>query len=477
MRKLIIATLASALFSACTMAPHYERPAAPVAGGWGNVTATGDTGSAVAADIGWRDFFTDPQLQTLIEHALLNNRDLRVATLNVEAARAQYQIQRAQLLPTINVTGTSTSQRFAQGQAIGAANGGIIRAQNVSVGVTSYELDLFGRVRSLKRAALEDYLAREETQRGAQISLVSEVASAYLNLLADQAFVQLTQETLDNRQASHEIARQRFEAGSAGALDLRQAEIALETARSDLEQYRRQVELDRNALSVLIGGPMIELSAQDFCALDFVIPLPSGLPSEVLTRRPDVLAAEHQLLAANADIGAARAAFFPRIALTGSYGTTSRELSGLFDSGSKVWSFVPQITLPIFNGGANTAGLDLAKVQKNVNIAQYEKAIQIAFREVADGLIAHQSYAEQAKALDRLLDASNDSAKIAQMRFENGIDGYLSVLDAQRSQYEAQIAQATIKLERLRTQVTLYKALGGGLLERSDAAATGDTSR
>lgn len=479
MRKLIPSTVATttlgtlltlSALSGCTMAPSYERPAAPVAAGIGEAVRA-DVDRALAADIGWREFFADPQLQQLIEQALLNNRDLRIAALNVEAAQAQYRIQRAQLLPNINATGTATSQRFAAGQMPGATSGGVLRVYNVGVGVTSYELDLFGRVRSLKRAALEDYLGREETRRSSQISLVAEVANAYLTLLADQTLLQMTRDTLDNQQASYELSQQRFDAGSASALDLRQAQTALETARANLAQYTRQVELDRNLLAVLVGGPLEELRTQDFAAQDFVLPLPAGLPSEILMQRPDVLAAEHQLLAANASIGAARAAFFPRIALTGTFGTTSNELSGLFDSGTKVWSFIPQISLPIFAGGANKANLDLAQVQKNINVAQYEKAIQIAFREVADGLIARDTYDSQAQAQTRLLEASGETYKLAQMRFENGVDSYLAVLDAQRSLYSAQQGHVAVKLQRLQNLVSLYKALGGGWLEHGTDAA------
>lgn len=465
MQKLILAAIAGTALSACTLAPHYERPSAPVAATWSEgEAATAATGAA--ADIGWRDFFADPQLQQLIERALVNNRDLRIATLNVEAARAQYRIQRAELLPAIDASGAGSSQRVAETLSQNGESY-VARSYSAGVGITAYELDLFGRIRSLKRAALERYLGDAETRRSAQISLVAELANAYLSLLADQALLQMTQDTLSNQQASYELSRQRFEAGAASGLDLRQAQTALETARAELARYRRQVELDRNALGVLVGGPLGTLAppAEAFVQRDFLLELPAGLPSEVLTQRPDVLAAEHRLLAANANIGAARAAFFPRITLTGSLGTASNELSGLFEDGARTWSFVPQITLPIFSGGANLANLDRARVQKDIDIAQYEKAIQTAFREVADGLAARGTYEEQVQAQAQLLEATAEAYRLAQLRFENGIESYLAVLDAQRSLYGAQQAYVNVKLQRLQNLVSLYKSLGGGWKE------------
>jgi multidrug efflux system outer membrane protein len=471
MNKLFVmsAVAATVLASACTLEPRYQRPDAPVASGY--PAAPGAGTQTAAADIGWRDFFADPRLQKLVEIALANNRDLRVSVLNIEAARAQYRIQRADLLPAINGSGTGTGQRTPDDLTSDPSHN-VSHNYSVGVGFTSYELDLFGRVRSLNHQALETYLGYEETRRSAQIALVAEVANAYLSLLSDQALLQMTQDTFDSQQNSYDLTQKSFDAGTIGALDLRQAQTALETARANLVQYRRQVALDRNALVLLIGLPSLPADlpqGRDLDTQELLTDLPAGVPSEVLTRRPDVRAAEHSLIAANANIGAARAAFFPRITLTGSYGTASSEFKGLFDSGSDAWSFTPTITVPIFNGGANIANLDLAKVQKNITVAQYEKSVQTAFREVADALDSRGTLDEQLAAQQKLLEATSESYKLADMRLRAGVDDFLSVLDAQRSLYSAQQGYIAIKLSRQQNLVTLYKALGGGWNERTIA--------
>jgi multidrug efflux system outer membrane protein len=471
MQKFILTAIAAASLTACTMAPKYERPAAPVAGRFDGIAATG--GQQIPAEaIGWRDFFADPYLQQLVASALQNNRDLRVAALNVEAAQAQYRIRRSDLFPAIDAQGSHASERVPSDLS-NTGDSYISRSYQVGVGVTSYELDLFGRVRSLKRAALEQYFSTEATQRSAQISLVAEVANAYLTYLSDEELLRVTEETFKNQQSSYDLSKQRFDAGAASGLDLRQAQTALEQARANLAQYRRQSALDRNALLVLVGGPLPDGTPRvgAFSQQDFLSELPAGIPSEVLTRRPDVLAAEHQLIAANANIGAARAAFFPQITLTGFYGTASDQLSGLFDKGTSAWSFTPQIVLPIFNAGANLAGLDLAQVQKKIEIARYEKAIQIAFQEVDNGLASRETYDNQLQAQLQLLEATQETYKLAETRFESGVDDYLAVLDAQRSLYAAQQSFVAIKLGRLQNLVTLYKALGGGWNERTIASA------
>jgi outer membrane protein, multidrug efflux system len=478
MRGPILVTVAAVItvLSACTMEPHYERPAAPVPSTWAG-SAAGAQDEASVADVGWRQFFPDPVLQRLVAIALANNRDLRVAVLNVQAAQAQYRIQRADLFPRISATGVEQVEKYPSG-VLGTGGstgtpvpgGTTIRFFQVGVGFTSYELDLFGKIRSLNHAALEQYFESAETRRSSQLTLVAEVASAYLAILADETILKVTRETLDSQTASYELTRKSLDAGTSTALALRQAATTVDTARANLAEYTRQAAQDRNALMLLLGTPIPEdiVFSTDINAETMSAELPVGVPSEVLARRPDVLAAEHQLISANADIGAARAAFFPSITLTGNYGTASTQLSGLFKPGSTAWTFSPQISLPIFAGGANVANLDLSKVEKNVYIAQYEKALQSAFREVDDALAARKTLDDQLAAQRALLDDSSESYRLADMRFRNGVDSFLPVLDAQRALYSAQQAVVGLELQRLQNMATLYKALGGGMKEDSD---------
>jgi multidrug efflux system outer membrane protein len=469
------------------MEPHYARPAAPVAPTW-NGTAAGATDKTDVADLGWRQFFPDPVLQRLIGLALANNRDLRVAVLNVQATQAQYRIQRADLFPTIAATGLEEVEHYPAGVLGGSttgassstggaattptvAGGSTFRFFELGVGFTSYEIDLFGKIRSMNHAALETYFASAETRRSSQLTLVAEVASAYLAILADETILKVTRDTLDSQTASYDLTKKSLDAGTTTAVALRQAAQTVDTARANLAEYTRQAEQDRNALMVLIGVPIPEdiVFSTDINAQTMSADLPVGVPSEVLARRPDVLAAEHQLVSANADIGAARAAFFPSITLTGNYGTASTQLSGLFKKGSSAWTFSPQISVPIFAGGANVANLDLSKIEKNVYIAQYEKALQTAFREVDDALAARGTLDDQLAAQRALLDDSSEAYRLADMRFRNGIDSFLPVLDAQRALYSAQQAVVSLELQRLQNMATLYKALGGGM--REDSAA------
>jgi outer membrane protein, multidrug efflux system len=471
----------------CTMEPHYQRPAPEITTDWPQVTAPTGSGAPAAgspaADIGWREFFTDSRLQRLIEVALQHNPDARIAVLNIAAAHAQYQIQRADLFPKISATATETAEKFpaavapiaTSGAASGAATptatgSGVFRFFDVGVGFTSYEIDVFGRVRSLNHSRLQQYLGFVETRRSTQITVIAEVASAYLTLLADEQLLRITQDTLGSQQESLKLIKMSFDGGVATALDFHQAETTVATAQANLAQYTRQVAQDQNALVVLLGAPLPnELpTGSNLDEESLLTDLPAGLPSEVLTHRPDILAAEHNLIAANANIGAARAAFFPRITLTGSYGTASTQLSGLFDHGSTAWTFSPQISLPIFAGGANVASLDLAKVQKNVLVVQYEQAIQNGFREVADSLAGRATLDSQIAADQSLVDATNESFRLANMRFTGGVDNYLAVLDSQRLLYGAQQSLIDVKLARLQNLVTLYKALGGGWLEHSN---------
>jgi multidrug efflux system outer membrane protein len=465
----------------CTLEPHYQRPPPAITQEWPTAQTT-DSSQRSAAQIGWREFFTDPRLQSLIEQALKHNPDAQIAVLNITAARAQYQIQRAQLFPKISANAVEQVEKFpaavaplASGAgtttgvgAAGASGGsGIFRYFDVGLGFTSYELDLFGRIRSLNHAKLQQYLGYVETRRSTQISVIAEVADAYLTWLADQKLLRITQDTLNSQQQSLKLIRMTFEGGVGTALDLHQAETTVATAQANLAQYQRQVAQDQNALVVLLGTQVPADVAADV-ELDeetLLTDLPAGVPSEVLVQRPDILAAEHNLIAGNADIGAARAAFFPSILLTGSYGTASTQLSGLFKQGSTAWTFSPQISLPIFAGGANVASLDLAKVQKNILVVQYEQAIQNGFREVADALAGRATLDSQVAADAALVEASSESFRLSNMRFTGGVDNYLGVLDSQRTLYTAQQSLVSVKLARLQNLVGLYKALGGGWLE------------
>ena len=465
------------LVSACTLAPRYERPAMPVRETFDvgmppdEARSASDAAAAAgpsAADIGWREFFRDPQLQDLLGRALQNNRDLRVAALNVEAARAQYRIRQADLVPGVDAVGEASSQRVPANLAQ-SGESQVARRYTAGLGVTAFELDLFGRLRSLRRSALEEFLSLEETRTATQLSLVAEVANAWLTLIADQELLRLTEETLQSQRSSFELTRLRFESGVASEVDLHQSEIALREAEVNLAIYRRRVAQDRNALELLVGEPLppdIGKGEHAISSQIFVQDIPAGLPAELLERRPDIRAAEHALKAANANIGAARAAFFPSISLTGQYGEASPELSGLFDAGQRNWSFVPQIRLPIFSGGANVAGLELAQVRKRTEIARYERVIQEAFREVADALIARHTLGEQLRAQEALTQAAEKTYQLAEMRYESGIDSYLTTLIAQRDLYAAQQALIGIRLAQASNLVLLYKALGGGWTER-----------
>ena len=474
-----------ALFSGCTLEPHYSRPPPPVPVTWNGTTA-GAAATTSVSDIGWRQFFPDPTLQRLIGLALQNNRDLRAAVLNVQAAQAQYRIQRADLFPSVAASAIEQIQKYpagvvATGGAGGAAGastgvaatpvsgGTTIRFFEAGVGFTSYELDLFGKIRSLNHAALERYFGTEETRRSSQLSLVAEVASAYLAVLADEIILKVTRETLDSQTKSYNLIKRSLDAGTTTALALRQAATTVDTAKANLAQYTRQAAQDRNALMLLLGVAIPDdiTFSSDFEAEKMSANLPVGVSSEVLQRRPDVLAAEHQLIAANADIGAARAAFYPNISLTGNLGTASTQLSGLFKPGSSAWSFSPQISVPIFAGGANVANLDLSKIEKNIYIAQYEKTLQTAFREVDDALAARATLDDQLAAQRALLEDASETYHLAEIRFRSGVDSFLPVLDAQRSLYSAQQGVVSLELLRLQNMATLYKALGGGLQEDS----------
>ena len=484
MKRLSMTSLAGALLLAgCTsMAPTYERPAAPVQAAWPtgpayNSSAASVQPTQVKADIGWQIFIADENLRKLVAIALENNRDLRVAALNIERARAQYQISRADLLPTIGVSGSGTSQRVpADLSATGETQ--INRQYSAGAGVSSYELDLFGRVRSLKNEALERYLATQESRKTVQLSLVAEVASAYLALGADQERLRLARQTLDSQQKSYGLIQRSHELGVASLLDLRQAQTVVESARVDVARFTSQIAQDQNALGLLLGSrvPAELLPARQNDDNITIAELDPGMPSDVLQSRPDVLQAERLLRAANANIGAARAAFFPSITLTGSAGTTSSALSGLFDGGTGFWSFVPQLKLPIFDAGRNRANLNVSQADRDIALAQYEKAIQSAFREVADALAQRGTLNEQLNAQTALVAASSDNYRLSQARYQRGIDSYLNVLDAQRSLYAAEQNLITLRLTKNTNRVTLYKVLGGGAAAPLSPSQTGTTS-
>jgi multidrug efflux system outer membrane protein len=469
------AATAAMVVTACTLAPHYERPAAPVAATWTGGTPP-STNTTTAPDMGWRQFFPDPGMQRLIELSLANNRDLRVAALNVQATQAQYRVQRATLFPSVALTGLEQVEKFpsgvtaTQGASAGVGTGGqTIRFYEANVGFTSYEIDFFGKIRSLNRVAFEKYLSTEETRRSTQLSLIAQVVSAYLAVLADETILKVTRETLQSQSASYDLTKRSLDAGTTTALAFRQAASTVDTAKANLAAYTRQAAQDRNALVLLIGSSLPEdISFEaDLGTVNLSADLPAGIPSQVLANRPDVLAAEHTLIAANADIGAARAAFFPSITLTGSYGTASTQLSGLFKAGSAAWTFSPQINLPIFTGGANRANLDLSKIEKDINVAEYEKALQTAFREVDDALAARQTLDDQLTAQRAVLEDTSQSYQLADLRFKSGVDSFLPVLDAQRALYAAQQSVISLELIRLQNMATLYKALGGGMQEAS----------
>ena len=455
---------------ACTLEPRYRAPALPVPDQWPMPATTPERpGTNVAArDIGWLDFFLDTRLQQLIGLALANNRDLRAAVLNIEQARAQYRIQRAALLPSINASGSFLREKQPASLTYGIPTP-ISGSLDVGLSVSSYEVDLFGRVRSSTHAALEKYLAQEQARRSAQLSLIAEVANAYLTLASDRELEHLAQETLETRQDSFALEQRRHETGTVSGLDVAQSQTTVEQARADTARFEGNVAQDIDALTLLVGtsiDPAL-LPAQFDAKTMGLEPLPAGVPSAVLLRRPDVLEAEHALRAANADIGAARAAFFPDIALTANLGSASHQLSNLFKSGTGTWAFEPLIALPIFHGGALMGGLDAAHVGEKITLAQYEKTIQSGFREVADALALTATLNRRRAAQETLVEATSRACKLSQRRYEVGRDSYLEVLDSQRSDYAARQELITTRLAEQSNRVTLYKALGGGWRERT----------
>jgi NodT family efflux transporter outer membrane factor (OMF) lipoprotein len=451
MKKLLFTVTAAAAISACSLAPKYERPAPPVPGAFPYPSAAQ---GVPAADLGWEKFFADERLRSLITTALANNRDLRVAIINIRQARAQYDIRNADRFPTIGATLSGSRSQTA---------GGSVTAYTAGIGTTAWEIDLFGRIASLSDAALAQYLATEEGRKAAQTSLIASVATTWLNVASDEELLKLTQETLATRVESLRLTKLRFENGASSEIDYRLAESLAETARALLAQLQRQRAQDINALGLLVGQAVAPDFRTGVSTASVTLPdLPAGTPSDVLVNRPDVRQAEQQLIAANANIGAARAAFFPKISLTAGLGAASSDLAGLFKGGSWGFTAAPALVQTIFDFGRNRAGVAVAEAQRDIAIAQYERAIQSAFREVSDALAGRATFGDQLTAQAAVVQAETVRTRLAQLRYDNGVSSYLDVLDAQRSLFAAEQTLVQVRLQKLQNQVQLYRALGGG---------------
>lgn len=445
-----------ALLAGCiNLAPEYERPQAPVAEQWlpGASTPNGQ----VAADIQWQQFFTDPRLAQLQTLALANNRDLRVASLNIEKAQAQYRIQRAASFPGIDTSVSGSSSR---------ANSSTSHSYSYSaeLGLSSYEVDVFGRVKNLQDEALQSYLALTETRRSTQISMVAEVGTAWLTLAADNERLKLAQETLTSQQSTYELTQRSHGLGGSSGLAVSEAQTTVESARVDVAEYASQVLQDQNALRLLVGSdiPANLLPGDSLESAAMLVQVPAELPSTLLQRRPDVLAAEHTLMSANIDIGAARAAFFPSITLTAGAGSASTSLSSLFKAGSGAWSFAPSINLPIFDAGSNRATLDSAKVEREIQEQTYQLTLQTAFKEVADALAVRSTLDQRLSSQQALTEASRKSYELSDALYRGGSQSFLEALVSQRSLYSAEQDLITLRLAEQSNRVTLYKVLGGG---------------
>jgi len=470
-RTVVAAAVVGAFLAGCSLIPKYERPAAPVpqafpTEGAKGVAVTDTAGQPTAGDIEWQRFFTDERLRRAIAIALENNRDMRIAVLNIEQARAQYQIRRADLFPTVLLAATGNRQPDSKG--------GISSLYTAGVALASYEIDLFGRVNSLRESALASYFATAEARKAVQIGLIAAVASTYMSVIADDELLTLTRDTLNTREESYRLTKLKFDNGAASELDFQQAVSLVEGARATLAQQERLRLLDRNALQLLLGQhelPQEQEGGEKLADSSMLADIPVGLPSDLLTHRPDILAAEQQLIAANANIGAARAAFFPHISLTASFGTASTQLNGLFKSGSYGWTFAPQVSLPIFDGGRNRANLDSANVSRDIAVAQYEKVIQTAFREVADALAGQTTLSEERRALEATAVSEANRFRLLDLRYQNGASSFLDLLDVQRSMFLAQQAAIEVHLAQLQNQVALYRVLGGGWSQADEAVA------
>jgi multidrug efflux system outer membrane protein len=464
LRNIVLYSLI-ALLPGCSLAPTFERPAMPTSASYPGVTA--ENVSMVIELPAWRDFFADPRLLELISQAIENNRDLRIAMRRVEEARAQYGIQRSELLPTISA-GSSFTRSRVPGDLSLTGRPLTTQQYQATLNLSTWELDFWGRVRSLKEEALETYLATEEARRAVLVSLVAQVANTYLLERALDEQIAIARETIASREESYRIAKRRYEVGYASQLDAAQAEALKNQAQADLLGLLRQRDQNRNALTLLVGIPIASDAGQlSQIEAGFSRDISAGLPSDLLINRPDVVAAEHRLKAANADIGAARAAFFPSITMTADFGSASSQLNGLFSAGSRVWSFVPSLSLPIFAGGRLQSSLDLSEVRRNLAVADYERTIQGAFREVADALADRHWLAEQVAAEQATLTAQNGRLRLARLRYESGTATYLDVLDAERDRFQVEQVLVQTRRALLVSSVNLYAALGGGAMHQS----------
>ena len=466
MRKQIVLSFAALIFmGGCSLAPNYTQPSAPIPPEWPQGPAYKDSQTEAEAQsawkLSWQAFFTDPKLQQIIEMALNNNRDLRLAVLNVEKAAALYGIQRAELFPTLNAAGSMSNQWYPADLSSSKV-ASLQEEYKINLGAAAWEVDFFGRIRSLKDSALETYLASDEAMRSAQILLIAATASAYLNLAADHENLNLAKTTLQTQQAVYRIINRRYQVGLATEVDVKRAQTQVDTARGDIARFTQQVALDENVLNLLLGSPapadVLSANLSDILRPQAVS---AGISSEILLNRPDILAAEHRLKGANANIGAARASLFPRISLTASAGTASSDLGGLFQSGSGIWNFAPVIVTPIFDARLWSA-YDAARIESEIVLTSYQKAIQVAFREVADALAVSGTVGEQLSAQESLVNAVEIIYSRSEMRYQKGIDSYLSVLDAQRTLYSARQGLISLRLARFVNQVRLYAVLGGG---------------
>ncbi|SEA08762.1 outer membrane protein, multidrug efflux system [Desulfuromusa kysingii] len=464
--KNLTAFLLLTVMAGCSMVPVYQQPTPPVAATWPEQADDADISTDVAAEISWENYIQSKTLHNLIERVLVNNRDLRIAALNIEQAQAAYRIQRTALIPTIAANGTASRTGVPEDTST-TGSSYTATSLNANVALVSYELDFFGRVRSLNQSALETYLATEEALLSARISLIAETANAYLSLLADQKLLRLAQDNHAAQEETYRLVKRQFEVGAITRLDVAQAATAVENARVAIAQYSRQIAQDQNALVYLAGGDVSDLLSQEE-TIDTVMVienLPAGLPSDLLLQRPDIRQAEHVLKSANADIGAARAALYPSISLTGSFGLASDSLDGLLQSGAMyAWNFTPSLTIPIFNRGKLKVSLAVAEVNEKMAATQYEQVIQAAFREVADQLAARRTYQLQLDAQNALVGATNEAYELSKTRYDNGLDNFLIVLDSQRSLFAAQQGATSIKYAYLSNLVNLYKVLGGSRL-------------
>lgn len=468
-KPVVSAVAAAVVLSACTLMPKYEQPKVAVAETFQHDTAAN---GIQAAQLGWQDYFADPRLHRLIEIALERNTDLRQSVLNAEIYRKQYMIERNNLLPSLDGSGSASRSRTARDlSSTGSAR--VSESYSVGLGVTAYELDLFGRVRSTSEAALQGYFNSAATRDAAHLTLVASVAKAYFNERYAEASMNLAQRVLKTREATYDLSKLRHQAGVISAVDLRQQEALIESAKADYATAVQNRETARNALTVLINQPLPDDLPQGLpLSRQFKIShLPAGLSSEVLLNRPDVRAAEYALKQANANIGAARAAFFPSISLTGSLGLASTDLDNLFKGANRTWSFGPSISVPIFNWGTNRANLDVAKLRQQSQIAAYEGAVQAAFQDVSDALVAREQLDKSYGALTRQSNAYRESLRLTNLRYKHGVSSALDLLDAERSSYSADTQVLATQLTRLENMADLYKALGGGLKRYSDEAA------